>query len=414
VLGNGILHIEMPDFMRQMTTMRVTNEPDPVKSAAALLKFGRYFAGALWDVYGGALRRADYFNPDTPPRSKRPLRVCAPEFHFFKTEDGLTLRLTRYQGGSKGPVILSHGLGVASSLFSADTIDTNLLEYLFERQYDVWLLDYRASIDLAYASLQYSGDDVAKYDYPAAVDTVRNVTGRDTVQFVVHCWGATTWTMAMMSGLRHVRSAVVSQVSAYAVTGWLKEVEAALYLPETMDRLGIRDLTAYTDSHADLVNRLFDKAVQLMPAGAHQGCDNPVCHRITFLYGLLYQHQQLNQALHDNLHELFGVACIKSLSHLTTIIRAGHVVDAEGRDVYMPHLDRINVPTLFISGAENRCFKPVSTEKTYEALCKLNGPQLYKRHVVPGYGHIDCMFGKNAVQDVYPHILRHLEEAASA
>lgn len=410
VLGNGILHIEMADFMRQMTTMCITNEDDPVKSAAAMMKFGSYFAGSLWDVYGGVLRKDKYFNPDGPPRKKRPLRVGAPAYHFFNTEDGLTLRLTRYQGGAKGPVILSHGLGVASSLFSTDTIDTNLLEYLFEHQYDVWLLDYRASIDLAYASRQYSGDEVAKYDYPAAVETVRSVTGRDTVQFVVHCWGATTWTMAMMAGLKHVRSAVVSQVSAFAVTGWLKEVEAALYMPETMSRLGIKDLTAYTDSHANFVNRLFDKAVHLMPPGHHQDCDNPVCHRITFLYGLLYQHQQLNQLLHDNLHELFGVACIKSLSHLTSIIRAGHVVDDKGQDVYMPHLARINVPTLFISGSENCCFKPVSTEKAYEALCKLNGPQLYKRQVIPGYGHIDCMFGKNAVKDVYPYILAHLDE----
>jgi cholesterol oxidase len=31
---------------------------------------------------------------------------------------------------------------------------------------------------------------------------------------------------------------------------------------------------------------------------------------------------------------------------------------------------------------------------------------------VPGYGHIDCMFGKDAVVDVYPIILGHLEKTA--
>jgi len=44
--------------------------------------------------------------------------------------------------------------------------------------------------------------------------------------------------------------------------------------------------------------------------------------------------------------------------------------------------------------------------------CEKHGPERYSRHVVPGYGHIDCMFGKNAVVDVYPIILEHLEKTA--
>ena len=67
--------------------------------------------------------------------------------HFFKTSDGVELRLTRCQGRTKGPVILIHGLGVSSAIFSIDTIETNLLEYLFAKGYDAWLLDFRASID---------------------------------------------------------------------------------------------------------------------------------------------------------------------------------------------------------------------------------------------------------------------------
>jgi len=32
--------------------------------------------------------------------------------------------------------------------------------------------------------------------------------------------------------------------------------------------------------------------------------------------------------------------------------------------------------------------------------------------VIPEDGHIDCFFGKNAVKDVYPLILQHLDETA--
>ncbi len=43
--------------------------------------------------------------------------------HFFSTQDGVQLKLTRYQAGNKGPVILWHRLGVSSTIFSIDPID---------------------------------------------------------------------------------------------------------------------------------------------------------------------------------------------------------------------------------------------------------------------------------------------------
>ena len=31
---------------------------------------------------------------------------------------------------------------------------------------------------------------------------------------------------------------------------------------------------------------------------------------------------------------------------------------------------------------------------------------------IPKYGHLDCIYGKNAVHDVYPHILKALDAYA--
>jgi cholesterol oxidase len=75
----------------------------------------------------------------------------------------------------------------------------------------------------------------------------------------------------------------------------------------------------------------------------------------------------------------------------------------------MQHLDRLKLPICFVHGAENQCYLPISTQTTYEALRAANGSQLYNRHVIPGYGHIDCMYGKNAAEDVYPYIVEHLQ-----
>ena len=63
-----------------------------------------------------------------------------------------------------------------------------------------------------------------------------------------------------------------------------------------------------------------------------------------------------------------------------------------------------------IHGAENSAFNPESTLLTFNALCETNGSDLYERYLIPKYGHIDCIFGKNAVRDVYPFVIDHLNK----
>ncbi|WP_339153928.1 GMC family oxidoreductase [Actinomadura luteofluorescens] len=48
VVAAGVLHIQLTDFARQLTTFRTTGPG----GAGTLLDFGRFFAGELWEVYG--------------------------------------------------------------------------------------------------------------------------------------------------------------------------------------------------------------------------------------------------------------------------------------------------------------------------------------------------------------------------
>jgi cholesterol oxidase len=413
VVGKGILRISPDDFARQLTTMKVTNASNLKERLEATVKFGRHFSKALFDTYGGVLTRPNVFDPNATPRKKRQLRVSAPEVHFFKTNDGVQLRLTRYQGGTKGPVILSHGLGVSSLIFSIDTIGTNLLEYLFAHGFDVWLLDYRASIDLPSSYTQFSGDEIATQDYPAAVNKVREVTSAESVQMVAHCFGSTTFFMAMLAGLQGVRSAVCSQIATNIVAPTMTRIKTGLHMPSVLDALGVDSLNAYVDTNAKWYEKLYDRALELVPMQLEERCNNATCHRITFMYSNLYEHDQLNEATHEALHEMFGIANTASFEHLAELVRKGHLVAANGEEVYMAHLDRLAIPISFIHGAENNCFLPESTELTVKLLGEKNGSKLYTRHVIPNYGHIDCVYGKNAVNDVYPFILHHLEGAGA-
>lgn len=411
VLGRGIMRISVSDFRRQLSTMRATGADDRKEALEAKAKFGRFFAASLMDVYGDLFVRETDWNGDARPRKKRPLRVSAPELHTVTTDDAVELRLTRYRGGDKGPVIVSHGLGVSSLIFSIDTIETNLLEFLYASGYDVWLLDYRASIALPSSRTQFTADDVADKDYPAAVGKVRSVTGAGSVQVVAHCFGATTFSCAMLAGLSGVRSAVISQISTDIVSPLGSRIKAGLHLPDALDEVGIDDLSARVERHPTWRSRIFDAAARLTPAQGKQPCDNRTCHRISFMYAPLYRHEQLNAATHDDaLNEMFGIANMESFEHLALMVRKGHLVGADGSDRYMPHVARMAIPISFVGGELNECFLPGSLDKTVERLAEANGSNLYSRHQVKGYGHIDCIFGRDAARDVYPLVVKHLDD----
>ena len=413
VVARGILTITPEDFAQQLRSMRATGTDSTAEQLKAKARFGTAFAAELLHTYGGVAAGPRLIDDNAPPRKKRPLRAPAPTLHPFTTDDGVELLLTRYRGGAKGPVLVAHGLGVSSLIFTIDTIGTNLVEYLCANGYDVWLLDFRASIVLPASRTRYTADDIAEYDYPAAVREVRRHTGAPSVQVVAHCFGSTTFICAMLAGLQDVRAAVCSQIATHLVVPRITSIKSGLHVPDVLDRLGLHTLSADAHTKERFLQRVFDRALESWPMPEQEECDSAVCRRITFLYALLYEHDQLNTLTHDAaLGEMFGVASITAFKHLATMVRHGTVVGADGSDRYLPHLDRLALPLTIIHGAKNVCFLPESTEKTMAALSAANGPDWYRRHLIPNYGHIDCIFGTHASTDVYPRILEGLGPTA--
>ncbi|QCP53987.1 alpha/beta fold hydrolase [Trinickia violacea] len=405
LLGKATLIITAGNSLKQQTTLGVTNAPTLEMRLAWTLRFGKFFADVLFTEYGGIAAPLQFAEADARPRERRRLNAPAPVTHYLRTQDGKTLRLTRYCAGNKGPLLLIHGSGVSSGIFTTDMIETNLVEHLCASGYDVWLVDLRVSIALPSAAEQTTADAIAAYDIPAAVAKVCELSGADSIHVIAHCLGAVTLTMALLSGLTRVRSAVMSQVSAHLIPEPLQRVKAGLHLPEMLDHLGVTDLTALT-KHASWPANLLDEALRLYPV--EEGCRSAVCHRATFMYGQVYEHEQLNEVLHDNLQELFGVHDMRLFEHLAAMVRAGHIVRADGEDVYLRDLSGLNLPITFIHGALNRCYLPDSTLKTYAMLKDAYPDQRYEHVAIDGYGHIDCIFGRDAATDVYPSITRHL------
>ena len=473
VIGRGILRITPESFAKQLQTIQALNAKDKLERLSATARFGEFFAGTLFRVYGGIATPIEALlpgaaahesepaalevsggrkgfvpkiealstlaqageklaaaianvqakveqgvdrllkpaHPEAPLRRKRPLRAGAPEVREARSPDGARSLLTRYRGGSRGPVVLASDLGTSSLLFTLDTIEVSLTEYLVAHGYDVWLFDSRASALLPTAGSAYTAEDIAMNDIPTALAVVRDATGAPSAQVVAHGFGSIALTLALMSGISGVRSAVLSQAAAHVAVPALQEIRSGLHLASTLEALGVTDLKAYSEGRADWKDRMLDLGLKLQLVPPGERCRSSLCHRITFLYGLLFEHARLNEATHGALHELFGVAGVKAFEDLAAMVRAGSVVRG-GKAVLEASLDRLALPIAFVHGEKNRRFLPKSTELTYEALRRRHGAALYSRHVIPGYGDIDCIAGKDAVNDVYPHILAHLDRTA--
>jgi cholesterol oxidase len=353
------------------------------------------------DVYGGIFARSAAFDPEAPPRKKRELRADEPSIEQLPTADGAQIRLTRYLGEGN-PVLLAHGLGCSSGVFTADTVETDLVEYLASYGFDVWTLDWRGSFELPTALGDWTLDDVAEHDWPAAVARVREVTGADRVAVVGDGVGAVTMLGALLLGLDGVGSATA--------------LGAGLYLtaPRARRRRRGLDGTLSLDRGDRFSGRLADRLLRLGPMQKEERCSSPVCRRATSVYGHLFEHDQLNHLTHETLHEQLSLPSRTAMEHLRLAAKRGHLVTADGSERYLPALGRLTVPLAFVHGAEDETFRPDGTHATVAALREAGvAPELVTLDLVPNYGHLDLLIGKNADRDVFPLLLARLERTGT-
>ncbi|HET8577525.1 MAG TPA: GMC oxidoreductase [Methylomirabilota bacterium] len=409
----GILRLSGGNVLRQLSTIRTRHVRRFVERIDGPVRFLGAFLKIVRNLYGHLLADSIIATPDAPPprwpQRARPAPIAV------ETSDGFWIHLTRYRGDPNRPVILAPGLGVAGSSYAADTVETNLVEYLGARGYDVWLLDYRASPEFLPPEKPFSIDDIALRDWPAAVDEVLRQTGAAQVQILAHCVSALALMMSLLDGRLDgkVRSVICSQVGAHPVVAPQNEVKVGIYLANVLRLFGVRQLTASFNART-WSSWALDQLFRLIPT--RERCNSPVCRRILFIFHESFHHAQLNTETHDAMWRWYGAANLTAMKHLAVMIREGQLVDAEGRDVYVGNdlghdrRFRLTLPISFMHGSLNRAFLPRSTLKTYEWLVEKNDRAWYQRQEFPEYGHMDCFVGRRAAEDVYPWIAAQLAD----
>lgn len=426
IVASGVLTLDVQDFLRQASTLQVPPKEhwfhrfgflERALDTYFLGHFAGFFGLTVLQAYGGILSDLkDFDTVGDASRSRRPLNAPAPVVQPIRTADGAQLKLTRYcpPGATKGPVLLAPGFSVTSASYAIDTVEENLVEYLCRHGYDVWLFAYRGSPDSGSSTTSFTLDDVARRDWPAAVDHVHAATGKD-VQILAHCVASTTVLMALLAGLDHVRSVICSQNTLHPVVNWLNDLKADMGVAQMvrsidLPKMGI-DLRNQVDfrSSARQGDKVIDTVAWMLPVPPGEECTNPVCRRVFALWGPSYLHAQLGHETHVAMREMFGAISTTPFQQLADIVTRGYVVDADGNDTYLPNVGRMTVPIDFLAGELNLLFLPESSQRTYDWLVAHHGEARYTRRVFPGYGHMDLWVGKRAHLDVFPYVRERLD-----
>ncbi|MCU1346867.1 MAG: esterase/lipase [Acidimicrobiia bacterium] len=330
----------------------------------------------------------------------------------FTAGDGMALNLHHVTGSkpaTRGPVLLVHGAGVRANIFRPPE-PVNFVRALIDDGHDVWLENWRASIDVP--ANRWDLDQAAVYDHPVAVDTVLRLTGADTLKAVVHCQGSTSFTLAAVSGLLpRVDTIVSNAVSLHPIVPTAASLKIRLVAPQMARYLDYLDPQWALRPPEELLPKAIVAAVRL----SHHECHNMVCRMVSFTYGVghpaLWSHSNLSDATHHWLTGEFAAVPLRFFLQMGRSISRGHLLTADDFPT-LPTNPTAGPPQTdarfaLFAGQDNRCFLPSSQERTF-AFLDGHRPNYHRLHVVPGYGHLDMFMGQRAASDVFPLMLQEL------
>ena len=457
-----------------ITTERAAHGPD---ITARVLAMGGRFARAIlqtsfWEFGGtgypaSAVRR----NPHPPRlRTRRgeidPVAVTTLHVPRFVQHAGsivsapdvpvptVPIAITRYPNpGARSHVVLVHGLAQGSLIWCSPAIGTSMAQYLHAQGHEVWMLDYRLSnrfsedADSAGQRVPFDGwcmDEIGLVDMPAALRRIVQET-RQPVHVIAHCVGAVGMEIAIARGL--LGRDEVASLTLNAIHPWVQPAPANrvraklgvffrdvlgndLFDPIPQARNEVSAAQSILDRFAFAFARIDEECEDVHPLpgrNADAALANAICDRMTFLYGRMWRHANIAPALHRAWKDIVGRAPGAVFRHMYYMLVNQVVLNADGEHVYMTDDNvRANwqgIPTLFLHGEESDVFNPQSATESALRLSQLVDPAardgrfgdatLVKLLRVPGYGHMDVIFGRHAVNDVFPHLQAFIANPAA-
>ncbi len=330
----------------------------------------------------------------------------------FVTKDGVTCNLKHLiKKGPKprGAVLLVHGAGVRADIFNPPT-RKNIISFLSEEGYDVWLENWRASIDLE--PRQWDLDQAALYDHPAAVKKVSELTGAKEMKAIIHCQGSTSFMISSVLGLvPEVKVIISNAVSLHPVVPRFSAFKLNFLLP-IIKKLSDYLNPAWGLKPTDFNSRLFRFLVRV----THWEKDTLVGKLVSFTYGsgfpALWRLENLDKATMDWIQYEFAKVPVKFFDQMQKCVKEKVLVpDVKNGHMttYLDEIPKTNARFVFFGGEKNLCFLPKSQQSTFSYFDALK-PNYHKLFIINGYSHLDIFLGKNADKDVFPIMINELNQ----
>ncbi len=334
-------------------------------------------------VYAGFLAARYFFVPRYPD-----------EIHFARAQDGWRIALIRYRPAEpKGapPALLVHGIGANRYNFDL-TDDRSLARYLAEAGYDVWMVELRgrgySMRPRLFSGVRYdwSFDEYAEQDLPAAAETLLRVTGATRLHLV----GFSTGALAAYAWLSDPRRRV-EVASLVSIGGPATFKRAAGHVSGRVIRW-LRWLR-----HRFLLRVLAPVSGYWHPSPL-QLIYNP-----ENTSGEVQRRAMVNLIANFSRNELLQYGDWL----MNDVFRS-----IDQRRDYRAELPRITVPALFLAGPRDLLAPPDAVKDAHDAVASAD-----KRFVIcsraqkfsVNYGHFDMLLGNHAPAEVYPVVREWLD-----
>jgi len=373
---------------------------------------------------------------------------------FWVEPEGLKLPLKRHRGRNGGgpPVLLLHGGSTCSDIFLVP--NGGLVQYLLNRGWEVWTLDWRGSCRVVDPLISrqlseaeevereralFTLDNVAERDVPLALAEMRkHIDADQKIGVVAFCAGAGALSMAIARGMLRdfgVDNVVLMTLGLFYETPWDGWVKAEDFL---IERVMVQDPRARGISpHESPWVKDMEVAFESWPNAWFEPGTSAVqkmYRRLTFMFGQPYASSLEPEMPASVLLSMFGHLHLGLYLHLGQQVRRGYAarfdaldvldrsrisskaVRAANHDLVAEHFYAGNI--VLLAGARNRLWHRDSIDLMYEWL-RSNAPagarkSSIRKHVLPGYAHLDLLWGPRAREDVYELIKDSLDPASAS
>lgn len=329
----------------------------------------------------------------------------------FDAYDGFKCNLKRLANHTptKCPVMLVHGAGVRGNIFNPPN-ENNLITMLAMEGYDVWLENWRGSIE--HEPNHWDLDQVALNDHPAAIKKIVEITGEKELKAIIHCQGSTSFMISAVLGLvPEVKTIISNAVSLHPVVPKYSEIKLDYYLPFV--KLLFEYLNPAWGLHAPDIKSKF---LRLLVAATHWEKDTMVGKFVSFTYGAgfpaLWLLENLDNKTMDWIQHEFAEVPVTFFRHIRKCVHAGALMPANVANESATYLDtkpKTDARIVLFGGQRNLCFRPESQINTYNYLESIK-PGFHKLYILDNYSHLDVFLGKDANRDVFPIMIDELSK----